>query len=82
MAALERELDRGDADASALVSTAKARCNDAYFLIGNESVQMYGGIGVTDEEEVGFFLKRARVAQMTLGDAGYHRDRFARLRGF
>ena len=75
-------IDRGDADASALVSTAKARCNDAYFLIGNESVQMYGGIGVTDEEEVGFFLKRARVAQMTLGDAAYHRDRFAHLRGF
>jgi acyl-CoA dehydrogenase len=43
---------------------------------------MYGGIGVTDEEEIGFFLKRARVAQMTLGDAAYQRDRYARLRGF
>jgi hypothetical protein len=37
---------------------------------------------VTDELDVGFFLKRARVAEMTLGDAAYHRDRFARLSGY
>ena len=77
-----RALDEERADAPELASMAKARCADAYFLVGNEAVQMFGGIGVTDEEEIGFFLKRARVAQMTLGDATYHLDRFARLRGF
>ena len=77
-----RALDEERADAPQLASMAKARCADAYFLVGNEAVQMHGGIGVTDESEIGFFLKRARVAQMTLGDAAYHRDRFARLRGF
>lgn len=37
---------------------------------------------MTDEEEVGFFLKRGRAAELTLGDGTYHRDRFARLNGY
>ncbi len=65
-----------------LASVAKARVSDAAFLIGNEALQMHGGIGMTDEEEIGFFLKRARVAQSTLGDASFHRDRYATLQGF
>jgi acyl-CoA dehydrogenase len=60
----------------------QARVSDAIHLIGNEAVQMFGGIGVTDEEEIGLFLKRARVAELTLGDAAYHRARFAALSGF
>jgi acyl-CoA dehydrogenase len=51
-------------------------------LIGNEAVQMHGGIGMTDEHEIGFYLKRARVAEMTFGDAAFHRDRWARLSGY
>ncbi len=43
---------------------------------------MHGGIGVTDEEEIGFFLKRARAAELTFGDAAFHRSRYATLRGF
>jgi acyl-CoA dehydrogenase len=43
---------------------------------------MHGGIGMTDEEEIGLFLKRAKVQELWLGDAPYHRDRFARLQGF
>ena len=39
---------------------AKARCSDAFVLVGNEGVQMHGGIGMTDEHDIGFFLKRAR----------------------
>jgi len=75
-------IDAGAPDASALVSCAKARCNDTLFQVGNEAVQMFGGIGVTDEEEIGFFMKRARVLQSTLGDSSFHRDRFAALEGF
>jgi len=75
-------IDTGAPDASALVSCAKARCNDTLFQVGNEAVQMFGGIGVTDEEEIGFFMKRARVLQSTLGDSSFHRDRFAALEGF
>jgi alkylation response protein AidB-like acyl-CoA dehydrogenase len=74
--------DEGRSDASLVVSCAKARCNDTIFQVGNEGVQMFGGIGVTDEEDIGLFLKRARVAQHTLGTAAYHRNRFATLEGF
>jgi alkylation response protein AidB-like acyl-CoA dehydrogenase len=69
-------------DAQAAVSTAKARCNDAFHLIANESIQMHGGIGMTDEHDIGFFFKRARAAEVTLGDSNYHRDRYARLREY
>jgi alkylation response protein AidB-like acyl-CoA dehydrogenase len=75
-------IDEGSARAPEVVSVAKARCSDAFVLAGNEAVQMHGGIGVTDEEEIGLFLKRARVAELTLGDGAYHRARFAKLSGF
>jgi len=64
------------------VSMAKATCNDAYILITDEAVQMHGGIGMTDEHDIGFYMKRARVASMTFGDSAYHRRRWARLNGF
>jgi acyl-CoA dehydrogenase len=70
-----RALDAGTPDAPSLVSLAKA-------LVANEAIQMFGGIGMTDEEEIGFFLKRARVSEMTFGDAAWHRDRWARLSSY
>ena len=80
--AAARALDEQTADAAQLVSLAKARVSDAYCLIASEAVQMHGGIGMTDEHDIGFFLKRARAAEMTFGDAAYHRDRFAALGAF
>ncbi len=65
-----------------VVSAAKARISDASSLVAREGLQMHGGIGMTDEEEIGFFLKRAKAAELTFGDGGYHRDRFARATGF
>jgi acyl-CoA dehydrogenase len=75
-------VDEKMSDAQAAVSTAKARCNDAFHLIANESIQMHGGIGMTDEHDIGFFFKRARTAEVTLGDSNFHRDRYARLREY
>jgi alkylation response protein AidB-like acyl-CoA dehydrogenase len=82
--AAHRALDDGadDQRIRRLASAAKARCSDAFVLVGNEGVQMHGGIGMTDEHEVGFFLKRARAAEITFGDAAFHRDRVARLDGY
>jgi len=77
-----RALDAGDADARKLVSVAKARCSETAMLVAHEAVQMHGGIGMTDEHEIGFFLKRARVAELTFGDAAWHRARWARLCGY
>lgn len=80
--AAARAADAGDAEAGSLACVAQARCSDAIVLVMNEAVQMFGGIGMTDEHDIGFFLKRARVAEMTFGDAAHHRDRFAQLHGF
>jgi acyl-CoA dehydrogenase len=80
--AVARAADAGDADCEKLVALAKARCSDAFVLAANEAVQMFGGVGMTDEYDVGFYLKRARVAEMTFGDAAWHRERFARLGGY
>jgi acyl-CoA dehydrogenase len=77
--AAARSVDEGAKQAKTLVSLAKARCSDAYVLVGNEAVQMHGGIGMTDEHDIGFYMKRARVAATTFGDAAFHRDRWARL---
>ena len=74
-----------DADSKALpvlASMTKAKVGEVVKLVTNEAIQMHGGIGMTDEEEIGFFLKRARVAQQTFGDYNYHFDRFAHLKGF
>jgi alkylation response protein AidB-like acyl-CoA dehydrogenase len=80
--AAARGVDAGDPDSALLVSLAKARCSDAAIEVANEAIQMHGGIGMTDEHDIGFYLKRARVAEMTFGDSAYHRDRWARLSGY
>jgi len=80
--AAARAIDENAENKDVLISTAKARCSDAYILVTNEAVQILGGIGMTDEEDTGFYMKRARVAEMTFGDAAYHRDRFASLKGY
>lgn len=65
-----------------LASLAKARLNECVRLATNEAVQMHGGIGVTDELDIGLFLKRARVAMQIFGDTGFHQDRYASLCGY
>jgi acyl-CoA dehydrogenase len=67
---------------SILASVAKAKLSEVYCLVSNEGIQMHGGIGMTDEFDIGFFIKRARVAQQFLGDVGFHRQRYASLNGF
>jgi alkylation response protein AidB-like acyl-CoA dehydrogenase len=75
-------LDEDREDLSQMASAAKVRCSDVASQITGEALQMHGGIGMTDEEEIGLFFKRAKAAELTLGDAIYHRDRYASLRGF
>ena len=65
-----------------LASLAKAKLNELAKLVTNEAVQMHGGIGVTDELDIGLFLKRARVAIQVFGDTGFHKDRYATLCGY
>jgi alkylation response protein AidB-like acyl-CoA dehydrogenase len=75
-------LDEDASQAPGLVSLAKARLSDAFVLAANEAIQMHGGIGMTDEHDVGLFLKRARATEMTFGDAAWHRRRYAEMHGY
>lgn len=75
-------LDAGAPDVGLMASQAKVQVSETLRLVSDEAIQMHGGIGMTDEEDVGLYLKRARVAQMTLGDEHFHVQRYARLRGY
>ena len=75
-------LDAGDAAADQAVSVAKAMTGLATTLSVQEGVQMHGGIGMTDEYDIGFFMKRARVLAEMFGDTNFHADRVARGRGY
>lgn len=75
-------LDGGAADADTAVSVAKAMAGMASTLAVQEAVQMHGGIGMTDDADIGFFMKRARVLTEMFGDIGYHSDRIARIGGY
>jgi len=65
-----------------IASLAKAKAGEVAILAANEGVQMLGGIGMTDEHDMGLFMKRIRAAQEILGDAAFHGNRFAKWRGF
>lgn len=75
-------IDRNANDVAQLASLAKAKACDLDHLVSNEMVQMHGGIGMTDAHDAGLYLKRARVAEATFGNAAYHRDRYATLLGY
>jgi alkylation response protein AidB-like acyl-CoA dehydrogenase len=75
-------LDTQEPNAASLVCLAKAKASDVARMVTNEAVQMHGGIGMTDEFDIGFFMKRARAAAETFGDQYYHTDRFAQLAGY
>ena len=77
-----RALDESPGEAGLLASTAKAKTCQVAELASNEGIQMHGGIGMTDEFDMGFFIKRARVAQMLYGDRRYHLNRYAELRAY
>jgi alkylation response protein AidB-like acyl-CoA dehydrogenase len=80
-----RALQAVDEDAQTLpllASLAKVQVAETLRQVSDEAIQMFGGIGMTDEEDIGFYLKRARVAQQLLGDEHYHVQRYATLRGY
>ena len=74
-------LDHGG-DTRLAASLAKCKANEVGHAMSREMVQLHGGIGMTDEYDAGFYLKRMRVLEQMWGNASYHRDRFARLSGF
>ena len=74
--------DENSNDLQRLASLSKSIAGDTFHLVSNESVQMHGGIGVTDEYDIGFYLKRARVCEQIFGSSNFHKERYANLSGF
>ncbi|WP_288456236.1 acyl-CoA dehydrogenase family protein [uncultured Sphingomonas sp.] len=75
-------LDAGDEKADQAVSVAKAMTGLATTLAVQEGVQMHGGIGMTDEYDIGFYMKRGRVLAEMFGDANFHADLLAKTAGY
>ena len=75
-------IDHGEPEIAAKASLAKALASDCLTLVSSEAVQLHGGMGVTDEMDIGLFLKRSRVTNQLLGTSEWHRERFAGLAGF
>jgi alkylation response protein AidB-like acyl-CoA dehydrogenase len=84
-AAVMKALQALDADVSAAaasVAVAKARAGTTATRAVQEGVQMHGGMGMTDQFDIGFFMKRARVCEELFGDANYHTEQLARSRRY
>jgi len=75
-------IDENSDEITLLASLAKAKCGQTANLATAEAIQMHGGIGMTDEFEIGFFIKRWRALNQQLGDSRFHLARFARLQGY
>jgi alkylation response protein AidB-like acyl-CoA dehydrogenase len=75
-------LDEDFDQAGPAVAIAKARAGASATLAVQEAVQIHGGIGMTDEFDIGFFLKRVRVGQELFGDANFHADQLARIKQY
>jgi alkylation response protein AidB-like acyl-CoA dehydrogenase len=75
-------LDGDLENAGAAVAVAKAKAGSTATLAVQEGVQMHGGMGMTDQFDIGFFMKRARVCQELFGDSNFHADQLARLKSY
>lgn len=78
----QQQLDADLVKAHEAVAVAKARAGRTATLAVQEAVQLHGGMGMTDEFEIGFFMKRARVLQELFGDANFHLDQLARSHSY
>ena len=80
--AAARAIDEAPDDVPRLASLAKASASETFMHTAKEAIQMHGGIGVTDEHDIGFYMKRAQAAYMTFGKPSHHRLRWAEIHGY
>ncbi len=80
LSALDEQRD--SQEIAKLASLTKAKVGETFHTVSREGIQMHGGIGMTDEFDIGFFIKRAAVAEQTFGDVGFHRNRYGELEGY
>ena len=70
--------DSPPAERSRLASTAKAKAGEAIALVGEDAIQLHGGMGMTDELDVSHYFKRITMIDTTLGDTDFHLRRLAK----
>ena len=80
LTALDENREAGEV--AKLASLAKAKVGETFHTVSREGIQMHGGIGMTDEFDIGFFIKRSAVTEQTFGDVNYHRNRYGELEGY
>ncbi len=80
--AAARAIDDAPDEVPRLASLAKATASETFMHVAKEAIQMHGGIGVTDEHDIGFYIKRAQATYMTFGKPSQHRQRWAELHGY
>jgi acyl-CoA dehydrogenase len=79
--AAARAIDADADSARLLASAAKARAAATAELAGAEGIQMHGALGMTNEADIGFYYKEARLGDLLAGPRHFHRDRAARFLG-
>lgn len=79
MAAMALDTDDTAAEKAKAVSAAKSRVGQSIRKVGQEAVQIHGGIGVTDELDVGHFFKRVTAIELSFGNTDFHTNRYAKL---
>jgi alkylation response protein AidB-like acyl-CoA dehydrogenase len=72
-------VSENDPAAKLAVAMAKAYCSDAGREVGNNGIQVHGGIGFTWEHNLHLYYKRAKGSEIMFGDASYHREKLAQL---
>jgi len=75
-------IDEKTQERAIAVSTAKAKCSSAYLEVTKTAIQLFGAMGFTNEADIGFFLKRAKVTEVLFGDIDHHLDRWATMKGY
>lgn len=80
--AAARAIDESPDEVARLSALANALASETFLHAAKEAIQMHGGIGVTDEHDIGFYMKRAHAAYMTFGKPSRHRQRWAELHGY
>ena len=79
MAAMKLDSSEGELEKTKSVSAAKSRVGRAIRKVGQEAIQIHGGIGMTEELDVGHLFKRVTAIDVMFGDADYHTERFASI---
>lgn len=79
-AALQWDVEGPTPSARAAISRAKARASAAAMKVTRDCVQLHGGIGFTDEHDIGLYLRKAMVEAPRFGGPSQHRARFASLK--